>query len=398
MKTIALRRLAEINPPTPYFDHVPDGERVLFLPLETVWADGRADQARRVPKIQVSSGYTRFHAGDIVSPKVTPTFQAGRTMIAEATGAGTTELHVLRARPSVDPRWVAYALRSKHFLREGVTAFEGVAGLQRVPQRFLEEFRVADVPGDEQRRIADFLDDRVARLDQVVASRRAQIAMLRDSFTSFQINAVAGALPGYPCHSSDGQWFPWRGEGVGLVKFSRVATLQRGVDLTAEEQVLGVHPVVTTAGVAGWHSQFVAKGPGVVIGRYGSVGNVHWVDRDFWPHNTTLYVKDPLGNDLRWVYYLLRVFPYSAMQARSAVPGVNRNNMATETVPLPPVSLQREIVKVLDDRVERDEHLLFGLERSIALVNEYKQSLITAAVTGEFDVTTASTRIPGEHA
>lgn len=72
MKTIALRRLAHVNPPAPNFDRLAPDADVLFLPLETVWADDRADQGRRVPKSQVSSGYSRFQAGDVVSPKVTP--------------------------------------------------------------------------------------------------------------------------------------------------------------------------------------------------------------------------------------------------------------------------------------------------------------------------------------
>ena len=82
--------------------------------------------------------------------------------------AVTFDLHVLRAREGVDPRWICYALRSSDYLREGVTAFQGVAGLQRVPADFVAAFRVAHRTAEEQRRIADFLDDRVARIDQII--------------------------------------------------------------------------------------------------------------------------------------------------------------------------------------------------------------------------------------
>ena len=75
--TVRLRFLAEVNPPTPAFDRIADEELVTFMPLETVWADGRADTSRARPKAEVSTGYVRFMEGDILSPKVTPTFQAG---------------------------------------------------------------------------------------------------------------------------------------------------------------------------------------------------------------------------------------------------------------------------------------------------------------------------------
>ena len=164
--------------------------------------------------------------------------------------------------------------------------------------------------------------------------------------------------------------------------------------MTVDEQIPGPVPVITTAGISGWHNTPISNGPGVVIGRYGSVGHVHWIDQPYWPHNTTLYVKETFGNGLRWIYYLLKAFPYSAMQARAAVPGINRNEMATEIVPRPPFAEQSAIVNYLDEYCESAAAARSTGEQLISLLQEYKQSLITAAVTGEFDVTTASTKIP----
>lgn len=395
MKTVPLRYLAEINPPTPAFDAVRSDEEVGFLPLEAVWNDARADHARRVPKREVATGYTRYQAGDVLSPKVTPTFQAGRSMIATTVGAGTTELHILRPRDGVDSRWVAYALRSKHFLEEGVTAFQGVAGLQRVPAEFVAAFRVVDHPVEEQRRIADFLDDRVARIDRIIAARRLQQDLLESQLLAQIRLGVAGVLD--ERQAATASPIPWLAKLSGearVAKLARVLTMQRGVDLTADEQRPGDVPVITTAGVTGWHDVAVAPGPGVVIGRYGSVGSVHWVEEDYWPHNTTLYLKDAHGNSLRWAYYLLRSFPYAALQARAAVPGVNRNDMAAEDVPIIPRPLQDHVADVLDAHVMEASRWKAAIAGSTDLLTEYKQSLITAAVTGELDVTTAGSGIP----
>lgn len=176
---------------------------------------------------------------------------------------------------------------------------------------------------------------------------------------------------------------------------SRVLVLQRGVDLTEEERVPGRAQVITTAGVVGTHTVAVENGPGIVIGRYGSVGSVHWVDGPYWPHNTTLYVKQTYGNNLKWLYFLLRSFPYAAMQARAAIPGINRNDMASELVPWIPVDRQVRVAEYIESRTAEDAVATDHLARSIALLAEYKASLITAAVTGELDVTTVGSGIPG---
>src|SRR5690348_1049429 len=84
------------------------------------------------------------------------------------------------------------------------------------------------------------------------------------------------------------------------------ATLQRGFDITRAEQTFGVVPVVSSGGVASYHATAAAKGPGVVLGRKGVVGSVYFIKSDYWPHDTTLWVKDFHGNNPRFVYYFFK--------------------------------------------------------------------------------------------
>lgn len=408
MKTIALRRLAELNPPTPQFDALPPDRDVLFLPLEAVWADERADQTRRAAKSAVANGYTRFHAGDIVSPKVTPTFQAGRTMIARAVGAGTTELHVLRARAGVDPRWVAYALRSNHYLGEGVTAFQGVAGLQRVPENFIAEFRIADVDREEQRRIADFLDDRVARIDQIIAARQVEAqnaAAARDA----EWARITGALPG--------SRVPLRRFLVSIVDgpFGSSLTSNHYADSGTRVIRLG------NLGIAQFRDQDSAYisdeyaasltqhavQPGDLL--MAGLGDERWplgrcavAPRDLGPAIVKadcyrIRLDDRIDHDFASAYLSS---PPSRGEIALAARGATRarlNTVVARTAPLAPVSQGAQIAYARDvARLQENEaRMRRGLDAQVALLQEYKQCLITAAVTGEFDVTTASTRIPG---
>jgi type I restriction enzyme S subunit len=85
-----------------------------------------------------------------------------------------------------------------------------------------------------------------------------------------------------------------------------VATLQRGFDLPTQNRVAGEFPLVSSSGISDTHHKCAVCGPGVVTGRSGSIGNVFFIEEEFWPLNTVLYVKDFHGNDPRFVFHLLK--------------------------------------------------------------------------------------------
>jgi type I restriction enzyme, S subunit len=90
-----------------------------------------------------------------------------------------------------------------------------------------------------------------------------------------------------------------------LAALGDLITLQRGNDLPKSQRSDGPFPVVGSNGIVGYHSEFIAKGPGVLVGRSGSVGKVTWVEGDYWPLNTSLWIKDFHGNDPLFIYFLL---------------------------------------------------------------------------------------------
>jgi type I restriction enzyme S subunit len=104
-----------------------------------------------------------------------------------------------------------------------------------------------------------------------------------------------------------------------------VFTLQRGHDLPESKRQTGEVPVVTSSGITGQHNEAKAKAPGVVTGRYGTLGEVFYISEDYWPHNTALYVKDFKGNCPRFVAYFLRNSLRNYQSDKAAVPGIDRN-------------------------------------------------------------------------
>lgn len=136
-----------------------------------------------------------------------------------------------------------------------------------------------------------------------------------------------------------------------------VITLKRGYDLPVQDRRPGDYPIVSSSGVTGFHVSAKAKGPGVVTGRYGTLGEVFYIPQDFWPLNTSLYVQNFKGNDPRFVAYFLGHLDLGSRNAAGAVPGVNRNHLHAMTVRVPRVPEQRRIAAVLsayDDLIENN--------------------------------------------
>ena len=128
-----------------------------------------------------------------------------------------------------------------------------------------------------------------------------------------------------------------------------VITLQRGFDLPNRSRKPGDIPIVSSSGVIDTHNQFSVSSPGVVTGRYGTVGEVFFVEQNFWALNTTLFVSNFKGNDPKFIYFFLKRVDYKTHSGKSGVPGVNRNDLHEIPVRLPPLPEQRSISQVLSD-------------------------------------------------
>ena len=150
-----------------------------------------------------------------------------------------------------------------------------------------------------------------------------------------------------------------------------VMTLKRGHDLPRQSRHDGEVPVVSSSGVTGYHNESKEDAPGVVTGRYGTLGEVYFIRRAFWPLNTALYVTDFKGHAPQFVSYFLKNAIRDYRSDKAAVPGVDRNVLHRLNVRLPDRSCQERIVDILsayDDLIENNR-------RRIALLEQAAQEL-----------------------
>jgi type I restriction enzyme S subunit len=168
------------------------------------------------------------------------------------------------------------------------------------------------------------------------------------------------------------------------------ATLQRGKDLPKQNQIFGQYPIVGSSGVIGYHKEFVCVGPGVVTGRSGSIGNYTYIEENYWPHNTGLYVKDFHGNNPKFIYYLFHLVDFRKYATGVSVPTLNRNFVHSAIVAIPPLSEQVQIVMMLstvDKKIESEE------KRKTALQTLFK-TMLHNLMTGKVRVKESEAQMP----
>ncbi len=198
------------------------------------------------------------------------------------------------------------------------------------------------------------------------------------------------SLPGLPAHLYD--LFPDRlveselgeiPEGWKIATLEDLLVLQRGFDLPAKERIDGSYSVIAASGHNGSHKKMMVRGPGVVTGRSGVLGKVFLELEDFWPLNTTLWVKEFRAASPCYAYELLRGLDFQQFNAGSAVPTLNRNHVHSLPQVIPPdvcVNSYETNAMLLHQRVKQYERE----SRSLA---QLRDTLLPKLISGELRIT-----------
>jgi type I restriction enzyme S subunit len=408
--TPRLRHLAEINPATPEFDNLRDDAEVAFLPLEAIWPGDHYDPSRRRQKEAVSTGYTRFVEGDILLPKITPTFQADRVVIAKNIGSGigaaTTEVHVVRVGHRADTRYVRYLLSSKSFLDEGEASMLGVAGQKRVPDEYLRDLRVPVTEVLRQCAIADYLDTETAHIDALIAKKDRMVKLLKERRDVVVTASVRGQhthahhiedsmdevrpLRSYAEVALGRQRSPQHEIGVHMVPYLRAANVKDGELMLDDVKEMNFTPAEQQVFALRAGDVLVTEGSGSL----GTVGaSAVWSEEIAGVvcfQNTLLRLRSHASTDPRFLAWWCRSAFASGLFA-SVAEGANIFHLSAERVRALPMTrlslhLQRTIADFLDIETARIDRLAFKLRSQIDLLAERRLALITVAVTGELDI------------
>jgi type I restriction enzyme S subunit len=164
-----------------------------------------------------------------------------------------------------------------------------------------------------------------------------------------------------------------------------VVEFQRGFDLPVQNRTHGEYPLIVSNGIEGFVNEYKVNGPGVITGRSGTLGKVFFVKENYWPLNTTLWIKDFKGNDERFIYYWLLNFPFEKFNAGSGVPTLNRNHIHPAPVTIPESIKEQKVIAAnlssFDDKIEllrRQNKTLGSIARTI-----FKEWFVNFTVNGQ---------------
>ena len=272
---------------------------------------------------------------------------------------------VIRPNEKVEPIFLKLLLESPRYQRKMLED----AGGSTIKHIYITivNLMLVSLPGSrsEQRGIAEALSD----VDALLGALDRLIAKKRDPKQGAMQQLLTGQtrLPGF-----HGEW--------GVRRLDQFAPMQRGFDLPTSQIRTGKYPVVYSNGVQNHHAAFMVRAPGVVTGRSGTIGNLHFVAQDFWPHNTTLWVTDFKSNDPRFVFYFLKSVGLTRFVSGSGVPTLNRNDVHEFRVKIPSsLAEQTAIAEVLADM----DAELGVLDQRRDKTRALKQAMIQELLTGK---------------
>jgi type I restriction enzyme S subunit len=151
----------------------------------------------------------------------------------------------------------------------------------------------------------------------------------------------------------------------------------------AKRNPTGNIPVYGSSGVVGYHSTPLVSKPSIIVGRKGSVGEVHISKTPCWAIDTTYYIVPPDQLDINFVYYLLLNLRLGSLDKSTAIPGLNRNDAYKIKVPIPPFNEQKRIVSKIEELFTKLDAGIEALKKARIQLKRYRQSVLKAAFEGK---------------
>ena len=286
------------------------------------------------------------------------------------------------------PKYYDYLYRTPNHVSEIIRWSKGVwhSRLRLYPDAFFTMFTITP-PFEEQTQIAAFLDHKTGQIDELIRIKERNIELLQEQRTALINQAVTQGLdPTVEMKPSGVEWIGEIPRHWNLSMLKYIARLVYGDTLIAENRENGVVPVYGSNGIIDTHSSANTLSPAIIVGRKGSLGKIQYSDVPCFVIDTAYFIDKRTSHvNLRWLHYVLQALKLERFRD-SVIPGLKREYTEVQHVPLITAKEQIQIANFLDCKTQQLDELLSIEQRKIELLKEYRQSLISEAVTGKIDV------------
>ena len=403
-----------VNPPSPLLRALKPEDEVSFVPMDAVGVGGGLNLKQTRILADIAGGFTEFQDWDVVVAKITPCFENGKAALANGlvnkAALGTTELHVLRAGPTLNSSFLFYVAISDTFQKLGESEMYGAGGQKRVPPEFNKNFLIAYPHISEQQAIAEFLDREAARLDALVAKKQTLIERLKEKRIALISRTVTRGLNHKAKLKPSGiEWLgeiPANWEAAQLrrkaltldCKHRTVSFVDDGIPLASIREVHSFEVDLTDAKhtteeeyhdlIEGDRRPHIGD---IIYSRNASVGDAAIVttNQRFCMGQDVCLIRAPKHHP-RYLIYLFRsnalIEQVESLMIGSTFRRINVGQIKAFWICVPPLAEQIAIAEFLDHETAKLDALVAKIETAVERLQEYRTALITAAVTGKIDV------------
>lgn len=330
-----------------------------------------------VPYCEASSDAIRsclLCEGDVVFARIGATTGKSYLIKDPPNAVFASYLIRVRARKGLDPVFLSHFFKSDGYW-EQIDANKHANLKKGVNGSILSELEVPLPPLPEQQRIAQVL----STVQEAIAQQERLIRTTTELKQALMQKLFTEGLRGETLKETEIGRVP---ESWEVVRFEEMATLQRGADLPRSSFIQGNVPVCGSSGIMGYHAEHNTVGPGVTVGRSGSVGKVNYYSTPFWAHNTCLYVRDFHGHDPRFVAYYMEHLNLRRFSTGTSVPTLDRNSFKALPIALPPHEQQLEGAKAL----QMIDSKIADIEKKQATLQDLFRTLLHELMTGKVRV------------
>ncbi|MCP4350495.1 MAG: hypothetical protein GY795_33920 [Desulfobacterales bacterium] len=390
-------------------------ELVVFLPMEKVTEDGEIDCSIKKPISDLYNGYTFFQKNDVIVAKITPCFENGKSAILNNLetkfGFGSTEFHVLRAKQNVNNMFLYYITKSEIFMKVGEAFMSGAAGQKRVPTDFISDFPLVSPPLEEQIAIPNYLNRKMAEIDELITQKERLIEMYEEEKTAIINQAVTkGINPDVKLKDSGIDWLGEIPEGWEIKKLKYVTKdvitgktplsseaefyngeinwfapgdLNTGIKLSDSKKKITDYAVEKSGMKIFPKHTILLVGIGATVGKMGITKCSGTSNQQI----NAIIVREDKLNPYFALYFLLSFkTAINWLSNAATLPIFSQTQTKDFEIFIPDIKEQTAIVHHIETETARLNAKIAKTKKIIELQKEYRTALISEVVTGKIKV------------
>ncbi|MFE7812533.1 restriction endonuclease subunit S [Streptomyces sp. NPDC057433] len=419
-----IARLGSGHTPSRRMPEYWDNCTVPWVTLADVWqlrsgiTDVITETKEKISTLGLSNSAAVKHpAGTVILSR---TASVGFSAIMGADMATSQDFATWTCGPKLDPRYLLHCLRA---MAPDLKRISTGSTHKTIYMPDIEQLRVPTPSMAEQRRIADFLDSEITRINALSSLRKAQHTHLDERGYAAVSEVLVPGILSNPAGSWPWVWLPQMPPDRPLVRLGYFCRLQTGLTVDGKREISGdavTRPYLRVANVQAGRvdlnnlseitvptdvaSRATLRAGDVLMTEGGDLdklgrGTVWRGEVSNCLHQNHVFVLRPESNSLDADYLALmtrtlhgRNYFGSTGVKTTNLASTNSNKILSFPIPLPSVTEQHNLAKRAQKELDNIATACQLLDRQLKILAERRQALITAAVTGQIDVSTASGR------